>query len=92
MQKVCQEEIFAYLVEHRMIEDYDTWYCHGESLHATGVTTNLNMNQTINNDDLNDDDDNDDDVMDMFCNIFRAPSRNNNVNLDEDERVEANLG
>ena len=87
MQKVCQEEIFAYLVEHRMIEDYDTWYCHGESLHATGVTTNLNMNQTINNDDLNDDDDDD-----ILCNIFGVPYFDNNVNLDEVERVETNLG
>ena len=61
-----------------------------ESLHASGVTTTLNMNQIVNNDDLNDDDD--DDVMDMLRNIFGVPSHNNNVNSDEDERVEANLG
>ncbi|KAJ8423524.1 hypothetical protein Cgig2_019839 [Carnegiea gigantea] len=60
-----KEEIFDHLVEHRMIKDYDTWYCHGESLHASGMTTTLNMNQTVNNDDLNDDDDDDDDVMDI---------------------------
>ena len=70
-----------------MIEDYDTWYCHGESLHALGVTTTLNVNQGVDNDDLNDDDD--DDVMDMLCDIFGVYSHNNNVNVDEDERVEA---
>ena len=63
--------IFDLLVEHRMIEDYDTWYCHEESLHASGVTTTLNVNKRVDNDDLNDDDDDDDDdVIDMLCDIF----------------------
>jgi len=45
------------------------------------------MNQTVNNDDLNDDDDDD-----ILCNIFGVPYCDNNVNLDEVERVETNLG
>ncbi|KAJ8437347.1 hypothetical protein Cgig2_009687 [Carnegiea gigantea] len=59
MPKVLRskEEIFDHLVEHRMIEDYDTWYYHGESLRALGVITTLDMNQTVSKDDLNDDDD-----------------------------------
>ncbi|KAJ8422099.1 hypothetical protein Cgig2_011966 [Carnegiea gigantea] len=64
-----KKEIFDHLVEHRMIEDYDTWYCHRESLHASGVATTLNRNQTVYDDDLDDDDDDDDDddvVMDLL--------------------------
>ena len=64
-----------------MIEDYDTWYCHGKSLHASGATITLNVNLGVENDYLDDDDD-DDDMMDILCDIFGVPSCNNNVNVD----------
>lgn len=85
-----KEEIFDHLVEHRMNEDYDAWYYHGESLHALGVTITLNVNQGVENDYPNDDVD--DDMMDILCDIFGVSSHNNNENVDQDERLEVNLG
>ena len=66
---------------------------HRESLRASGVTTTLNINEGVDNDHLNHHNDDDDyDVMDILCDIFGVSSRNNNMNVNQDERMEANFG